>query len=140
MVLRIIIIMRLWPLALLSGWLASCDEQATLIADVALTHRYDAAIGQQKQVLQAKQVHLATNSDKTAPMLILTVQGVHNQPLQADTLKQRVHKLAHLVAASVAEPHKYGAMIVQVSKQGGVGEGVTDLPSIIYPLATLKQP
>ena len=133
----------LWLLAL---GLTACGQQVEVASDVALKHQHDAAFQRQVQLLQAEQVRVsATAAGKAGPaILMLDVLNPQNQPENPDSLKQRVHKLAHLLVADLASPERYQVVNAQATfKHGGLFSmdskaTSTSSQAFIYPTASLK--
>jgi hypothetical protein len=129
-----------WVLAI---GLTSCGRQLEIASDVALKHQYDAAFQRQVQVLQAEQVKVsATTASGTGPaVLALEVLNPHNPPEQhPDTLKQRMRKLAHLLAADLANPTRYQVLNAQATFKHSLfaRDNSTSSQAFIYPIATLR--
>lgn len=130
---------RNW-LWLLAGGLAACGGQVQVAPEVVLKHQQDAALQRQVQQLQASQVKVAASPASSAgpAVLSLVVTGPRNQPGRPDTLRQRVRKLAHLVAVDLAQPEKYQAMSVEVITRKGFFDKNPTSQSFIYPLGSLR--
>lgn len=130
---------RNWLWLLASG-LAACGGQVQVSPEVALKHQQDAALQRQVQQLQASQVKVAaTPASPAGPaVLSLVVTAPHGQPGRPDTLRQRVRKLAHLVAVDLAQPEKYQAMSVEVVTRKGFFDKNPTSQSFIYPLGSLR--
>ena len=112
----------LWLLAI---GLAACGGKPLEIApDVALKHQYDAAFQRQAQLLQAERVKVSTAAavgGAKQSVLMLEVIIPRNTPEQRpDTLKQQVHKLAHLLVADLASPDRYQAVNAQTTFSHGL--------------------
>jgi hypothetical protein len=129
-----------WLLAL---GLSACGKQLEIASDVTLKHQYDAAFQRQVQVLQAEQVKVSSTKASSAgpAMLALEVLNPHNPPEQhPDTLKQRMHKLAHLLAADLASPASYQVLNAQATFKHSLfsRDNSTSSQAFIYPIATLR--
>ncbi|RZK55482.1 MAG: hypothetical protein EOO59_10535 [Hymenobacter sp.] len=116
---------KIWYLSFLVGALAGCGGKPLQIApDVALKHQYDAAFQRQAQLLQAEQVKVSTAAaagGAKPAVLMLEVIIPRNTPEQRpDTLKQQVHKLAHLLVADLASPDRYQAINAQTTFSHGL--------------------
>ncbi|MGI4834903.1 MAG: hypothetical protein ACRYFK_15725 [Janthinobacterium lividum] len=128
----------------LLGSLGACGGPLQLTPEVALNHQHDAALQQQVQRLQAKQVKLsvAPAAAKGAPITVLNLEVLNPQDQleHPDTLRQRVRKLAHLLAADLTQPDRYKVMNVQVVFRKGPFSPSTSirLLSFIYPVAGLR--
>jgi hypothetical protein len=129
------------------GWLlaiglSACGQQVEVASDVALKHQYDAAFRQQVQVLQAEQVKVSATKVGTGPaVLALEVLNPHTSPEQhPDTLKQRMRKLAHLLAADLASPNSYQVLNAQATFKPGrfSRDNNTSSQAFIYPVASLR--
>lgn len=131
---------------LLAIGLTACGGQPEIAADVALTPQHKAAFQQQAQLLQAEQVQVAATPASGAGaagpgILTLEVINPHLLPGQhPDTLKQRMHKLAHLLVAGLASPAGYQAVSAQATFRPSLLSPSTRASSqtFIYPIASLK--
>ena len=133
---------KTWRWLLLAG-LAGCGKQIDLSSDVALTHQHDAAFRQQVQQLGAGRVRLTTAPASpgaaTPQLLMLEVSDLREKSPQPDTLRQRIHKLAHLLALDVAHPERYQAVAVQVRVQHDLPSDKADVWTYFnYSLPTLR--
>ncbi|GAB3635405.1 hypothetical protein GCM10027422_09950 [Hymenobacter arcticus] len=112
--------LKIWRLGLLSMVVAGCGRQLDVAPEIPLKHKYDAAMQRQIELLQAEQVRvMATAATPGGPALpVLTLEVINPQPApeqQPDTLKQRMHKLAHLLVADLARPGQYQAISAQAT-------------------------
>jgi hypothetical protein len=133
---------KLWLLVLLGGAVAACGKQIDVASDVAVKHRYDAAIQRQVELLEAEQVKVSAPAAGTGPaVLSLEVLNPQNLPGQnPDTLKQRMRKLARLVVADLGSPERYQVVNAQATFKPGFlsKDKNTSSLAFIYPLASLK--
>jgi hypothetical protein len=130
-------------LALLTGGLTACGPQLEVAPGVALTSQHKAAFEQQAQLLGAEQVNVsATPTGGSAPaVLTLEVINPHGSPeQQPDSLKQRMHKLAHLLVADLASPASYQAVSAQATFRRSLRSprNASSSQTFIYPLASLR--
>ena len=127
---------------LLAFGLSACGQQLEIAPDVALKHQYDAAFQQQVKVLQAEQVKvLSTKAGAGPAVLAIEVLNPHSPPEQhPDTLKQRMHKLAHLLAADLANPASYQVLNAQATFKKGLfsRDNSTSSQAFIYPITSLR--
>jgi hypothetical protein len=128
-----------WLLAL---GLSACGQQLEIASDVTLKHQYDAAFRHQVQVLQAEQVKVSSTKVGAGPaVLAIEVLNPHTSPEQhPDTLKQRMHKLAHLLAADLANPSSYQVLNAQATFKKGLfsRDNSTSSQAFIYPITSLR--
>ena len=127
--------------------MAGCGKQLDVASEIPLKHRYDAAMQRQIELLQAEQVRVtATAAAPGGPSLpVLTLNVINPQPSPAqppDTLKQRLHKLAHLLVADLASPGQYQAVSTQATfkpsffaRSSGAG---ASSQAFIYSTASLR--
>ena len=127
---------------LLTLGLVACGKQVEIASDVAVTHKYDAALQRQVELLQAEQVKVSATSAGTSPaVLSLEVINPFSSPEQhPDTLKQRMRKLACLVVANLGSPARYQVVNAQATFKAGFlsKDNSTSSQAFIYPLASLK--
>jgi hypothetical protein len=128
-----------WLLAL---GLSACGQQLEIASDVTLKHQYDAAFQRQVQVLQAEQVKVSSTKAGAGPaVLTIEVLNPHTSPEQhPDTLKQRMHKLAHLLAADLANPTSYQVLNAQATFKKSLfsRDNSTSSQAFIYPITSLR--
>jgi len=132
-----------WLLAL---GLAGCSQQVEVAPEIALKHHYDASFRQQVQLLGAEQVRVSASPVAAGggpAVLTLEVRNPQGTPQQTpDTLRQRVHKLAHLLVADLASPDRYQAVNVQASFKGSRFSLATSsdaqMQMFIYSTASLR--
>lgn len=128
---------------LLAAGLASCGGKVGIEVppEVALKHQYEAAFQRQAQLLQARRLKLsvmAGGANATQQkVLVLDVDGLPSQ-LPPDTLRQQVHKLAHLLAVDLTRPQDYNALNVRVSENTGFFKPDVHNQSFIYSLSNLR--
>jgi hypothetical protein len=128
----------LWLLAL---GLAACGKQVEIAADIALKHQHGAALQRQVELLQAEQLKVSASAAGTGPAVLnLEVVNPQNQPVQPDSLKQRMRKLAHLLVADLASPARYQVVNAQATFKPGflAKDKNTSSQAFIYPIASLK--
>lgn len=130
----------------LGGAVAACSQQRPLPPEMHLKQPLGPAYQQQVQLLQAEAVNFSTTrlaqGDSTLTVLNLEVLNPRNQLEQADTLRARVRKLAHLVVADLASPGAYQVVNARVLfKPGWLSFAKGDdqvSQSFIYPVARLR--
>jgi len=126
---------------LLTLGLAACGKQVEIASDVAVGHKYDAALQRQVELLQAEQVKVSATTAGTGPAVLnLEVINPQNQPTEPDSLKQRMRKLARLVVADLGSPARYQVVNAQATFKPGflAKDKNTSSQAFIYPLASLK--
>ncbi|RYY10343.1 MAG: hypothetical protein EOO36_20710 [Cytophagaceae bacterium] len=138
-------ILKIGCVALLGGALGSCGKQVDVASDVALRHQHDAAFQRQVELLQAEQVKVSATAaapgGPARPVLTLEVVNPYGSPEpQPDTLKQRVHKLAHLLVADLVSPARYQAVNAQATFKKGVfsSDSQSSSQAFIYSVASLR--
>lgn len=136
---------KIWYSGLLAGMLAGCGKSLEIAPDVALKHQQGAAFQRQVELLQAEQVKVsvvaAAPGGPALPVLTLEVVNPYGSPeQQPDTLKQRVHKLAHLLVADLLTPDRYQAVNAQATFKKGIfsSDGQSSSQAFIYSTASLR--
>jgi hypothetical protein len=133
--------MRKKWLWLLAAGLTACGQPLEIASDVALKHQYDAAFQQQVQLLQAKRVRVsAAAATGGAGLAVLTLEVMNPATQPPDTLKQRVHKLAHLLVLDLASPGQYQAVNALATFKPGFFSpgGTSSSQAFIYSTASLR--
>jgi hypothetical protein len=133
--------MRKKWLWLLAAGLTACGQPLEIASDVALKHQYDAAFQQQVQLLQAKRVRVsAAAATGGAGLAVLTLEVLNPATQPPDTLKQRVHKLAHLLVLDLASPGRYQAVNALATFKPGFFSpgGTSSSQAFIYSTASLR--
>jgi hypothetical protein len=133
--------MRKKWLWLLAAGLTACGQTLEIASDVALKHQYDAAFQQQVQLLQAKRVRVsAAAATGGAGLAVLTLEVLNPATQPPDTLKQRVHKLAHLLVLDLASPGQYQAVNALATFKPGFFSpgGTSSSQAFIYSTASLR--
>jgi hypothetical protein len=133
--------MRKKWLWLLAAGLTACGQPLEIASDVALKHQYDAAFQQQVQLLQAKRVRVsAAAATGGAGLAVLTLEVLNPATQPPDTLKQRVHKLAHLLVLDLASPGQYQAVNALATFKPGFFSpgGTSSSQAFIYSTASLR--
>jgi hypothetical protein len=137
-------ILKIWSLCLLSGVAMSCGKQLDIASDVALKHQNGSALQRQIELLQAEQVKVsAAATAGAAGPVVLTLEVINPYDLteqQPDTLKQRMHKLAHLLVVDLANPDRYQVVSAQATFKSGLfsKSNQSSSQAFIYPIASLR--
>lgn len=132
-----------WWLGLLAVGLTACGPQLEVASGVALTQQHKAAFEQQAQLLGAEQVKVSATGASGATPAVLTLEVInpHGSPEQtADSLKQRMRRLAHLLVADLASPASYQALSAQATFRRSLRSPTNGSSSqtFIYPIASLR--
>lgn len=132
-----------WWLGLLAAGLTACGSQVEIAPGVALTQQHRAAFEQQAQLLRAEQVNVAATEASGGAPAVLTLEVVNpasSPEQQPDSLKQRMHKLAHLLVIDLAQPATYQAVSAQATFRRSLTSprNASSSQTFIYPLASLQ--
>jgi hypothetical protein len=131
---------KIW-LLLLASAVAGCGKQVAIASDVAIKHQHDAALQRQIELLQAERVRVsAAAATGGAGLAVLTLEVMNPAPQPPDTLKQRVHKLAHLLVLDLASPGQYQAVNALATFKPGFFSpgGTSSSQAFIYSTASLR--
>lgn len=127
---------------LLSMELVACGQPLEIAPSVALKHQHDASFQRQVHLLQAEQVRVSATAPGAAGPAVLTLEVINprNQPAHPDTLKLRIHKLAHLLVADLASPAQYQIVNAQATFKYGIFplSSTSSAQAFIYPAASLR--